>query len=51
MARRLVYGCNIGSYISALSSGSAHGWLWLVFAFAGTAVGVGVRRLVGLENS
>lgn len=48
---QISYGCNIGSYISALSSGSAHGWLWLVCAFAGTAVGVGVRRLVGLDNT
>lgn len=47
---QISYGCNIGSYISALSSGSAHGWLWLVAAFAGTAVGVRLRRLVGLEQ-
>jgi hypothetical protein len=47
---QISYGCNIGSYISALSSGSAHGWLWLFFAFVGTAIGVGARRLVGLDK-
>ena len=47
---QISYGCNIGSYISALASGSAHGWLWLVAAFVGTAAGVRLRRLVGLES-
>lgn len=45
---QISYGCNIGSYISALSSGSAHGWLWLAFAFVGTLIGVRVRRWVRL---
>ncbi|PHX44651.1 hypothetical protein AO263_29095, partial [Pseudomonas sp. NZIPFR-PS5] len=37
---RLAYGCNIGAYFSGIASGSLHGWLWLVAAFAGNAVGV-----------
>jgi hypothetical protein len=40
---RLAFGCNIGAYFSGIISGSAHAWLWLVCAFAGSAVGVRVR--------
>jgi len=40
---RLAYGCNIGAYFSGIASGSLHGWLWLVAAFAGNAVGVRIR--------
>jgi uncharacterized membrane protein YedE/YeeE len=40
---RLAYGCNIGAYFSGVASGSVHGWLWLVAAFAGNAVGVKLR--------
>lgn len=40
---RLAYGCNIGAYFSGVASGSPHGWLWLVAAFAGNAVGVKLR--------
>lgn len=46
---QISFGCNIGSYVSALSSGSAHGWLWLAAAFAGTAVGVRLRKTAGLD--
>ncbi len=42
---RLAYGCNIGAYFSGIASGSLHGWLWLVAAFAGNAVGVRIRPL------
>lgn len=40
---RLAYGCNIGAYFSGITSGSLHGWLWLVFAFIGNSVGVKLR--------
>ncbi|MDM1247557.1 YeeE/YedE family protein [Acinetobacter sp. R933-2] len=40
---RLAYGCNIGAYFSGIASGSLHGWLWLVFAFLGNAIGVKIR--------
>ncbi|MBB3936642.1 YeeE/YedE family protein [Aureimonas phyllosphaerae] len=40
---RIAYGCNIGAYFSGIASGSLHGWLWLVAAFAGNAVGVRLR--------
>lgn len=35
-------GCNIGAFLAGISSGSLHGWIWLVAAFAGTAAGVGL---------
>ena len=46
---RLAYGCNIGAYFSGIISGSLHGWLWLVFAFAGNVLGTRLRPLFGLE--
>jgi uncharacterized membrane protein YedE/YeeE len=45
---RLAYGCNIGAYFSAVASGSPHGWLWLVAAFAGNAIGVKLRPFCDL---
>jgi uncharacterized protein len=41
---RLAFGCNIGAMLSGISTGSLHGWLWLPMAFAGSLVGVRVRR-------
>jgi uncharacterized membrane protein YedE/YeeE len=46
---RLAYGCNIGAYFSGIVSGSLHGWLWLVFAFAGNVLGTRLRPYFGLE--
>ena len=46
---RLAYGCNIGAYFSGIVSGSVHGWLWLVAAFAGNVAGTRLRPLFGLE--
>lgn len=40
---RLAYGCNIGAYFSGIASGSLHGWLWLIAAYAGNVVGVRLR--------
>jgi uncharacterized membrane protein YedE/YeeE len=41
---RLAFGCNIGAMLSGISTGSLHGWLWVPLAFAGTLIGVRVRR-------
>jgi uncharacterized membrane protein YedE/YeeE len=41
---RLAFGCNIGAMLSGISTGSLHGWIWVPLAFAGTLVGVRVRR-------
>lgn len=46
---RLAYGCNIGAYFSGIASGSLHGWLWLVAAFAGSILGTRLRPLFGLS--
>jgi hypothetical protein len=45
---RIAHGCNIGAYFSAIASGSLHGWLWIVCALAGNAIGVRARPLFGL---
>ena len=41
---RLAFGCNIGAMLSGISTGSLHGWIWMPLAFAGTLVGIRVRR-------
>ena len=40
---RLAYGCNIGAYLGGVVSGSLHGWIWLIAAFAGSALAIGYR--------
>jgi uncharacterized membrane protein YedE/YeeE len=46
---RIAYGCNIGAYFSGIASGSLHGWLWLVAAFAGNIVGTQLRPMFDLN--
>ena len=46
---RLAFGCNIGAFFSGIGTGSAHGWVWFVAAFAGSWVGVRLRPSLGLE--
>lgn len=41
---RLAFGCNVGAMLSGISTGSIHGWIWVPLAFAGTLIGVRVRR-------
>jgi hypothetical protein len=40
----LAFGCNIGAMLSGISTGSIHGWIWVPLAFAGTMIGVRIRR-------
>lgn len=47
---RLSFGCNIGALFSGIASGSLHGWLWFVSAFAGSFAGVWARPLFGLDG-
>jgi len=47
---RLAFGCNVGAYFSGISTGSLHGWIWLVAAFAGSLLGVRVRAKLGLPG-
>lgn len=44
---RLAFGCNVGAMLSGIATGSLHGWLWVPLAFAGTLVGVRLRRRCG----
>ncbi len=46
---RLAFGCNIGAFFSGVASGSLHGWLWIVFALAGTWFGIRLRPLFRLS--
>jgi uncharacterized protein len=48
---RLAFGCNIGAYFSGIASGSLHGWLWLVAAFAGNMLGVRLRPFFFAEEA
>jgi uncharacterized membrane protein YedE/YeeE len=45
---RLAFGCNVGAFFSGVASGSLHGWLWFIAAFAGTYVGTALRPRFGL---
>lgn len=45
---RLAYGCNIGAYLGGLVSGSMHGWWWLIFGFAGSALGTRAKMRFNL---
>ncbi len=46
---RLAFGCNIGALLAGISSGSLHGWLWLVAAFVGNIAGVYLRIAFKLD--
>lgn len=47
---RLAFGCNVGALFSGISTGSLHGWAWLVCGFAGSILGVRLRPLLGMEG-
>ena len=47
---RLAFGCNVGAFFSGVSTGSLHGWVWLLCAFAGSWVGIRLRPALGLEG-
>lgn len=36
---RIAFGCNIGALFSGLASSSLHGWIYMVFMFAGAWIG------------
>jgi hypothetical protein len=46
---RLATGCNIGALFSGLASGSLHGFVWLVFAIPGNAIGARLRPIFALD--
>lgn len=41
---RLAFGCNVGAYFSGIATGSLHGWIWFVAAFAGAILGIRLRQ-------
>lgn len=41
---RVAFGCNVGAFFSGIATGSLHGWVWFVAAFAGSALGIRLRR-------
>ena len=47
---RLGFGCNIGAFLGGIASGSLHGWIWFVFAFAGTLVGIRLRPFFDMAD-
>ncbi len=47
---RLAYGCNIGALFSGIASGSLHGWVWLLAAIPGNALGIWLRPAFGLPR-
>ncbi len=46
----LSFGCNVGAYLAGIASTSLHGWLWIVFALLGSALGVRLRPRFGLPD-
>ncbi len=44
---RMAFGCNVGAYLGGIASASVHGWVWFALAFAGSILGVRIRRRVG----
>lgn len=45
---RLAYGCNIGAYLGGIVSGSAHGWVWMIAAFAGSTAAIRLQSKLRL---
>lgn len=43
-------GCNISALFGGVASGSLHGWVWLVAALAGSAIGIRLRPVFGLYD-
>ncbi|NCN88801.1 MAG: YeeE/YedE family protein [Gallionella sp.] len=46
---RIAYGCNIGAFLSGVSSTSLHGWLWILAALPGNWVGIKLRGVFRVE--
>jgi uncharacterized protein len=44
----LAMGCNVSAFFGGIASGSLHGWVWILPALLGNAVGLWLRRFFGL---
>ena len=47
---RLAYGCNIGAFFSGVASTSLHGWVWILAAVPGAALGARLRPAFGSDR-
>lgn len=47
----LAYGCNVSAFFGGIASTSVHGWVWIIFALMGTAIGLQIRPLLGQPRS
>ena len=43
-------GCNISAFFGGIASGSLHGWVWIIPALLGNAVGLRLRPAFGLSR-
>ncbi|WP_236141900.1 YeeE/YedE family protein [Nostoc sp. CMAA1605] len=43
------FGCNVSAFFSAIASTSLHGWVWIICALLGTAIGIKLRPLFHLS--
>lgn len=46
---RLSFGCNVGAFVGGVSSGSLHGFIWVLATLPGCWVGIRLRPLFGLS--
>lgn len=46
----LAYGCNVSAFFGGIASTSVHGWVWILFALLGTAIGIRLRPLFRLPG-
>ena len=47
---RLSYGFNISAFFSGVTSSALHGWVWIIYALPGNALGIAARRRFGLTS-
>jgi hypothetical protein len=46
----LAYGCNVSAFFGGIASTSVHGWVWIISALIGTAIGIRLRSLFQLPS-
>lgn len=47
---RLAFGCNIGALLAGISTGSLHGWAWLLAGFSGSILGIHIKIWMGMDK-
>lgn len=47
---RLAFGCNIGAMLAGITSGSLHGWLWLIAGFSGSILAIHIKIWAGIDR-